>query len=275
LKVTASALSLVVADPEKSARFLEELFAFEREMGADGFVSLTRADVGFNVVYLRAGLPTFKPRERADRTVDGVLLVLVVDDIDAEYERLRDSGTPILTPIETEEWGERYFQVEDPNGVVVQIVQWVATPPETVVEVERPDSKNLMRAVCDALAVGNSRPFLDSLADDVRWTITGTTAWSRVYDGKREVQEELLAPLMAQFAARYTNRAERLIAEGDHVVIECRGDVMTKAGLPYRNTYCYVCRLDGGKVRELTEYWDTAHANAVLRPPTELTEQSA
>jgi hypothetical protein len=28
-------------------------------------VSLTRPDVGFNVIYLRAGLPTFRPRDRA------------------------------------------------------------------------------------------------------------------------------------------------------------------------------------------------------------------
>jgi predicted enzyme related to lactoylglutathione lyase len=131
LKITASALSLTVSDPERSAGFLEQTFDFERELAADGFVSLTRPDVGFNVIYLRARLPTFKPRERAARTADGILIVLVVDDIDAEYERLTAAGTPILTPIETEEWGERYFQVEDPNGVIVQLVQWVAAPPET------------------------------------------------------------------------------------------------------------------------------------------------
>jgi uncharacterized glyoxalase superfamily protein PhnB len=132
MKITASAISLTVADPEASARFLERTFEFEREMAADGFVSLTRRDLGFNVVYLRAGLPTFKPRERATRTADGLLIVLVVDDIDAEYERLMAAGTAVLTPIETEEWGERYFQVEDPNGVVIQPVQWVATPPASV-----------------------------------------------------------------------------------------------------------------------------------------------
>jgi predicted enzyme related to lactoylglutathione lyase len=132
MKITASALSLTVAEPERSARFLEQVFGFERDMAADGFVSLTRPDIGFNVIYLRAGLPTFKPRERATRTADGVLIVLVVDDIDAEYERLVAAGTSILAPIETEEWGERYFQVEDPNGVIVQLVQWVAAPPETV-----------------------------------------------------------------------------------------------------------------------------------------------
>jgi predicted enzyme related to lactoylglutathione lyase len=132
MKVTESALSLTVADPELSARFLEQTFDFERDMAADGFVSLRRPDVGFNVIYLRAGLPTFKPRERATRTADGVLVVLVVEEIDAEYDRVTAAGIPILTPIETEEWGERYFQVEDPNGVIVQLVQWVAAPPETV-----------------------------------------------------------------------------------------------------------------------------------------------
>ena len=64
MKITGSALSLTVADPEASARFLERTFGFEREMEADGFVSLARPDAGFNLVYLRAGLPTFKPRER-------------------------------------------------------------------------------------------------------------------------------------------------------------------------------------------------------------------
>jgi uncharacterized glyoxalase superfamily protein PhnB len=132
VEVTASAISLTVTDPEASAAFLERTFAFEREMSDDGFVSLTRPDLAFNVIYLRAGLPTFKPRERAARTADGILIVLVVGDIDAEYERLTTAKAPILTPIETEDWGERYFQVEDPNGVIVQLVQWVAAPPESV-----------------------------------------------------------------------------------------------------------------------------------------------
>jgi predicted enzyme related to lactoylglutathione lyase len=129
--VTASALSLTVADPEASAAFFERRLGFAREMAADGFVSLARPDVGFNVVFLRAGLATFKPRDRAARTADGLLIVLVVDDVDAEYERLTGAGVEVLTAIETEEWGERYFQVQDPNGVIVQLVQWVAAPPQS------------------------------------------------------------------------------------------------------------------------------------------------
>lgn len=129
MRITSSGLSLTVADPEASAAFAERAFGFEREMAADGFVSLARPDAGFNLVFLRAGLETFKPRDRARRTADGLLVVFVVEEIDREYERLQRAGIPILTPIETEPWGERYFQVEDPNGVIVQLVQWVAAPP--------------------------------------------------------------------------------------------------------------------------------------------------
>jgi catechol 2,3-dioxygenase-like lactoylglutathione lyase family enzyme len=130
VQVTASAVSLNVDDPEASANFVKRYLGFEEEMAADGFVSLSRPDAGFNLIYLRTGLPTFKPAAIAGHRADGLLLVFVVDDIDAEYDRLVDEGVEITTPIETEEWGERFFQVTDPCGVVLQLVQWVGAPEE-------------------------------------------------------------------------------------------------------------------------------------------------
>ena len=97
-------------------------------MAADGFVSLTREDAGFNVIFLRTGLPTFKPEALRGRRADGLLVVFVVDDIDGEYRRLQAQGVSITTPIETEPWGERFFQVTDPCGVILQLVQWVTDP---------------------------------------------------------------------------------------------------------------------------------------------------
>jgi ketosteroid isomerase-like protein len=133
--------------------------------------------------------------------------------------------------------------------------------------VDAAENKALMEEVFAALAEGNGRPFLDVLAEDVRWRIIGTTEWSGTWDGKTAVRNRLLDPLFDQFATRYRNRAHRLIAEGAHVVIECRGDVTTREGRPYNNTYCYVCRFDGGKVRELTEYCDTELLTKALDPP--------
>jgi ketosteroid isomerase-like protein len=129
------------------------------------------------------------------------------------------------------------------------------------------DNKQLMQAIFAELAQGNGRPFVDSLADDCCWTLTGSTAWSRSYQGKQAIVDELLQPLFAQFATRYTNTAHRFIAEDDHVVVECRGDVRTQDGKPYRNRYCWVCRIANGKLVELTEYMDTELVATTLAPP--------
>ena len=129
------------------------------------------------------------------------------------------------------------------------------------------ENKQLMQNAFDELATGNGQLFMDSLSEDIRWTIIGSTAWSRSYEGKRQVRDELMRPLFAQFADTYTNTAARIVAEDDFVVIECRGRVTTKAGKPYNQTYCYVCRLADGKVRELTEYLDTEVVTASLDPP--------
>lgn len=125
MRITESAISLNVPDPRASAQFVIDHLGFVERMSADGFVSLAREDAGMNLIYLRTGLSTFKPARIAGSAGDGLLVVFVVEDIDGEYDRLRREGVPILTPIETEEWGERYFQMEDPNGIVIQLVQWV------------------------------------------------------------------------------------------------------------------------------------------------------
>jgi uncharacterized glyoxalase superfamily protein PhnB len=129
MKITASAISLNVADVTASAEFVKKHFGFTETMNVpDTVVSLTREDAGFNLIYLKTGLETFKPKRIADDAGKGLLVVFVVENIDAEYERLRSENVPIITPIETEPWGERYFQVEDPNGIIIQLVQWMTEP---------------------------------------------------------------------------------------------------------------------------------------------------
>jgi ketosteroid isomerase-like protein len=128
-------------------------------------------------------------------------------------------------------------------------------------------NKAILHAIFDELAKGNGRPFVDAMADDFVWTLTGSSRWSKTFRGKRAVRTQLLAPLFAQFVGVYTNTAARIHADGDYVIVECRGDVTTKEGKPYRNHYCYVVRMAGGKMQEITEYMDTALVDAVLKAP--------
>jgi uncharacterized glyoxalase superfamily protein PhnB len=129
MRVTQSAISLNVPDIAASAAFLQEHLGFTTEMSYPEVISLKREDVGFNLIFLPTGLKSFKPQEIDGSAGVGLLVVFIVDDIDAEYQRLQDDDVPVVTPIETEEWGERYFQIRDPNGLIYQFVQWM-TPPQ-------------------------------------------------------------------------------------------------------------------------------------------------
>ncbi|MDR0959107.1 MAG: VOC family protein [Propionibacteriaceae bacterium] len=123
MKITSSAITLTVPDAAASGVFLAEHFGFRVEMEADGFVSLARDDSGMNVVFLSQGLPTM-PSEQRDLHATGVIIAFVVDDLEGELARLESEGVAITMPLTVEEWGERAFQVRDPNGVIIQLVDW-------------------------------------------------------------------------------------------------------------------------------------------------------
>jgi uncharacterized glyoxalase superfamily protein PhnB len=125
MQITASAVSLNVDDVPASSTFLIDHFGFHQEMAADGFASLTRDDAGVSVVFLRRGLPTLPADQREDHA-GGLILAFVVEDLEGELARLQREGVAITMPLTSEEWGERAFQVRDPNGVIVQLVDWNA-----------------------------------------------------------------------------------------------------------------------------------------------------
>ncbi len=125
MQITASAVSLNVEDIGASSAFLTKHFGFREGMVADGFVSLRRNDVGMTVVFLRRGLDIL-PDDQRDNRATGLILAFVVEDLDGEMARLATEGVPITMPLRVEEWGERAFQVTDPNGIIVELVDMTA-----------------------------------------------------------------------------------------------------------------------------------------------------
>jgi ketosteroid isomerase-like protein len=130
------------------------------------------------------------------------------------------------------------------------------------------ENKALVQNIMDARSRREHAPFLAAMADDFVWRIIGSTAWSGEYVGKTDVRERLLKPLYAQFTAPSRIMPTRILADGDHVVVECHGDATTVSGERYANTYCLVIRLAAGQLREMTEYMDTALVERVLQPPS-------
>jgi uncharacterized glyoxalase superfamily protein PhnB len=127
VQITASAVALNVEDVPASSAFLTEHFGFRQELAADGFASLARGDTGMHVAFLRRGLEIL-PADQRDQHAAGLILAFTVDDLDGELARLGTEGVAITMPLTVEDWGERLFQVTDPNGVIVQLMDWAARP---------------------------------------------------------------------------------------------------------------------------------------------------
>jgi ketosteroid isomerase-like protein len=119
------------------------------------------------------------------------------------------------------------------------------------------ENKKLIQDMFAELSKGNANAFLANMADDVRFTLTGTTKYSGVFNGKQELINKLLAPLTAQLEGGIALTPDNFIAEGDYVAMQARGKATTKSGKSYNNTYCQVFRIVNGKVQEVTEYLDT------------------
>jgi len=131
------------------------------------------------------------------------------------------------------------------------------------------ENRKIVEHIFNETAKGNWQPLLESLADDFCFIVTGSSKWARRYDGKAQVLAELFAPLRARLQQKIINTPVRITAEGDIVVVEARGRNTTTERKAYNNVYCNVLRLEGGKLKEWTEYADSALVNAVLGDPAE------
>lgn len=129
-------------------------------------------------------------------------------------------------------------------------------------------NKEIVGHAFDRLALADPGPFVAAMADDLVWIITGQSAWSRRFEGKAEVERDLVAPLFRLFATPYYNFAERIIADDDgNVVVLAKGEVTTTTGHAYNNDYCFVMQLRDGRIVEIREYMDTALAERALGAP--------
>jgi ketosteroid isomerase-like protein len=122
----------------------------------------------------------------------------------------------------------------------------------------------IVRKILDDMNAGNAQAYLDSLADDVRYTVIGSTPFSGTYQGSQAILEKIVMPLMMQLDGFIKIVPQAIFGEGDRVCVQATGEARTKSGKAYNNTYCFVFRMRGDKIAEVTEYLDTELVRTVF-----------
>ena len=98
---------------------------------------------------------------------------------------------------------------------------------------------------------------IDFFDDNVTWTVIGSTPVSRTYKSKREFFDGAVRPLTEKLTGAIRPTLRDVTAENDRVVLEWQGRTTGKNGQPYDQTYCWVMKMQGGKVIEGIAYLDT------------------
>ena len=126
------------------------------------------------------------------------------------------------------------------------------------------NAKELVTDLFAKWEAGDSSGFFAAVADDVVWTAIGRTPISGVSHSKKEYMEKTYQPLLAVFAGPTSCKVKRVVAEGDAVVVEWHGETPLAKGGVYVNDYCWVVRVAGDKLTEVTGYFDTAAVQALF-----------
>ena len=95
-------------------------------------------------------------------------------------------------------------------------------------------NKKLVQQVYTDSANRSGTTFVDNLAEDATWIVTGQYSWSHEFRGRDAINNGLMGHFRSFFAVRPRTLAFNFIAEGDYVVVEARGDNVTKVRRPLR-----------------------------------------
>ena len=120
MNVTSVYPVLMSTDVATAADFYRRVLGFEVTFAADWYVSM-RTGV-FELGLVDATHPTIPEGHR--RPAAGLLVNIEVDDVDVLYRRLTDEhGLRPVLELRDEDFGQRHFIVEGPDGVLLDCIQ--------------------------------------------------------------------------------------------------------------------------------------------------------
>jgi uncharacterized glyoxalase superfamily protein PhnB len=130
MKLNMIGMVLAAAEPAKAAGWFAEHFGFTVDVDLGWYVNTQHTgDLKLSLDFVQRDHESW-PVVTRGRGVVGTLLAFVVDDVDAEHERLARAGLEVVLPLVTEPWGQRRFQVAGPDGVFVEVLQRVEPDPD-------------------------------------------------------------------------------------------------------------------------------------------------
>lgn len=88
------------------------------------------SEKGVQVGFLLPDQPTQPPVFHPSFNGKGVIFSFEVEDVDKAYEYAKENALDFVLELRSEDWGQRHFCIQDPNGIHIDIVQEIEATEE-------------------------------------------------------------------------------------------------------------------------------------------------
>lgn len=129
---------------------------------------------------------------------------------------------------------------------------------------ETEENRRAITAAFQRFVAGDQQPFFAMVDDDVRWTVIGSTEISGTFDSKRSFIKQATSKLFSGLDEPLQGSIRNILADRDHVIVQWEGSAAITGGGRYDQTYCWVMRLESGRVVETVAYLDTEMVSSVF-----------
>lgn len=112
----------IVKDIDAAKSFYTENFSFDVVFSGDWYIHLISKS-GVQVGFLLPDQPSQPPIFQNPCLGEGVIFSLEVEDANTAFAVAKSKSLNIVLELRSEDWGQRHFCIQDPNGIFLDIVQ--------------------------------------------------------------------------------------------------------------------------------------------------------
>ncbi|MEW7987348.1 MAG: VOC family protein [Candidatus Thiodiazotropha sp.] len=122
IETKSSFVVFIVEDLDAAKSFYTDNLGFEVVFSGDWYIHLISKS-GIQIGFMLPDQPSQPEIFRKAFPGEGVIFSLEVEDADAAYEIAKSKSLHVVLELKSEDWGQRHFCIQDPNGVYLDIVQ--------------------------------------------------------------------------------------------------------------------------------------------------------
>lgn len=108
------------------------------------------------------------------------------------------------------------------------------------------------------LNTGENDKFFECVADDVVWNVMGTHPLAGTYKSKEDFLLNTFQRLNKLLKNNVILDVNNIIIQNNTAVVEMESIATAVNGLPFNNTYCWICEFKNNKIIGVRAYVDSA-----------------